>query len=69
MTLDSAQVVTNQLHALEAAFRKGGCDHPSVEMTLSLVPLIVLVELHVSNRGLVALKPGHPPEFVDLVVG
>ena len=69
MSLDSAQVVTNQLHALEAAFRKGGCDHPSVEMTLSLVPLIVLVELHVSNRGLVALKPGHPPEFVDLVVG
>jgi hypothetical protein len=37
-------------------------------MTLSLVPLIVLVELHVSNRGLVALKPGQPPAFVDLVV-
>lgn len=69
MSLDSAQTVTQQLHALEAAFRKGGSDHPSVEMTLSLVPLIVLVELHVSNRGLVALKPGQPPEFVDLVVG
>lgn len=68
MSLESAQVVTDQLHALEAAFKKGGCDHPSVEMTLSLVPLIVLVELHVSNRGLVALKPGQPPEFVDLVV-
>lgn len=69
MSLDLAQAVTNQLHALEEAFRKGGSQHPSVEMTLSLIPLIVLVELHVSNRGLVALKPGSPPEFVDLVVG
>lgn len=68
MSLESAQTVTKQLRAMEAAFKKGGCDHPSVEMTLSLVPLIVLVELHVSNRGLVALKPGQPPAFVDLVV-
>lgn len=68
MSLDSAQVVTAQLHAMEDAFKRGGSDHPSVEMTLSLVPLIVLVELHVSNRGLVALKPGSPPEFVDLIV-
>lgn len=68
MSLESAQVVTDQLHKMEDAFKKGGCDHPSVEMTLSLVPLIVLVELHVSNRGLVALKPGQPPQFVDLVV-
>ncbi len=68
MSLDSAQAVTDQLHALEAAFRKGGSSHPSVEMTLSLIPLIVLVELHVSNRGLVSLKPGSPPEFVELVV-
>jgi adenine deaminase len=68
MSLDSAQAVTKQLREMEAAFKKGGCDHPSVEMTLSLVPLIVLVELHVSNRGLVALKPGQPPAFVDLVV-
>jgi adenine deaminase len=69
MSLDSAKAVTEQLHALERAFKLGGCDHPSVEMTLSLVPLIVLIELHVSNRGLVALKPGMPPEFVELVVG
>ncbi|MCK6580074.1 MAG: amidohydrolase family protein [Anaerolineae bacterium] len=68
MSLDSAQEVTRQLHTLEAAFRAAGSDHPSVEMTLSLIPLIVLVELHVSNRGLVALKPGQPPAFVDLVM-
>lgn len=67
MSLDSAQAVTDQLHAMEEAFRAGGSDHPSVEMTLSLLPLIVLVELHISNRGLVALKPGQPPEFVDLI--
>jgi adenine deaminase len=68
MSLESAEVVTEQLHALEEAFRKAGSDHPDLEMTLSLLPLIVLVELHVSNRGLVELKPGHPPQFVDLVV-
>jgi adenine deaminase len=68
MSLDSAQAVTDQLHGLERAFKEAGCDHPSVEMTLSLVPLIVLVELHVSNRGLVALKPGQPPAFVELVM-
>ena len=68
MSLESAQVVTEQLHRLERAFKDAGCPHDSVEMTLSLLPLIVLVELHVSNRGLVALKPGQPPAFVDLVV-
>lgn len=68
MSLDSAQAVTEQLHTMEEAFKKGGSNHPSVEMTLSLLPLIVLVELHISNRGLVSLKPGQPPEFVDLIV-
>jgi len=68
MSLESAQAVTEQLHAMEQAFKDAGSMHPSVEMTLSLLPLIVLVELHVGNRGLVALKPGQPPQFVDLVV-
>jgi hypothetical protein len=30
--------------------------------------LIVLEELHLSNRGLVELKAGQPPKFVDLFV-
>jgi adenine deaminase len=68
MSLESAEDVTRQLNAMEQAFKDAGSDHPSVEMTLSLIPLIVLVELHVGNRGLVALKPGQPPAFVDLVV-
>jgi adenine deaminase len=67
MSLEPAATVTEQLHALEQAFRDAGCPYDSVEMTLSLLPLIVLVELHVSNRGLVELMPGQPPQFVELI--
>ncbi len=35
--------------------------HKSFEMTLSLAGLVVLGELHLSNRGLVALQEGQPP--------
>lgn len=68
MSLASAEEVTEQLHELDQALRDAGSEHPDLEMTLSLLPLIVLVELHVGNRGLVELKPGQPPQFVDLVV-
>lgn len=68
MSLEPAGVVSTQLSELEQAFRDAGVEHASVEMTLSLIALIVLVELHISNRGLVALRPGHPPSFVDLVL-
>ncbi|MFW6183868.1 MAG: adenine deaminase [Chloroflexota bacterium] len=68
MSLASAEKVTEQLHELDRALRDAGSEHPDLEMTLSLLPLIVLVELHVGNRGLVELKPGQPPQFVDLVV-
>jgi adenine deaminase len=37
-------------------------------MTISLLGLIVLEELHLSNQGLVELKPGQLPRFVDLLV-
>jgi len=37
-----------------------------VEMTISLLGLIVLGELHLSNRGLVELKEGEAPRFVTL---
>lgn len=69
MSLERAEVVTEQLHALDRALQEAGSEHPDLEMTLSLLPLIVLVELHVGNRGLVELKPGQPPQLVDLVVG
>jgi adenine deaminase len=67
MSLESAETVTRQLQAMEQAFKDAGCPFDSVEMTLSLLPLIVLVELHLSNRGLVELMPGQPPRFVELV--
>jgi len=68
MSLESVEVVSRQLKAIENGLKKAGCMHDSVEMTISLLGLIVLEELHLSNRGLVELKPGQPPRFVDLVV-
>jgi adenine deaminase len=68
MSLEPADKVSAQLNKLEEAFKEAGVEHDSVEMTLSLIPLIVLVELHLSNRGLVELKPGQPPTFVDLLL-
>lgn len=68
MSLESVEVVSGQLKQIEAAIRKAGCPHDSAEMTISLLGLIVLEELHLSNQGLVALKPGELPKFVDLVV-
>jgi adenine deaminase len=69
MTLESVNKAAKQVRAIEDAIKKAGCPADSVEMTLSLLGLIVLEELHLSNKGLVELKPGQPPKFVDLVVG
>jgi adenine deaminase len=68
MSLESVEVVAQQLRAVENGLKKAGCMYDSVEMTISLLGLIVLEELHLSNQGLVELKPGQPPRFVDLVV-
>jgi adenine deaminase len=68
MALDSAAVVAERVEGIEAGLKAAGCPHDSAEMTISLLGLIVIEELHLSNRGLVALKPGEPPKFVDLVV-
>jgi len=68
MSLESVEVVSGQLKKIEDGLKKAGCMHDSVEMTISLLGLIVLEELHLSNKGLVELKPGQPPRFVDLVV-
>lgn len=67
MSLEPAEVVAGQVEKLEDAFKAAGCIHDSIEMTLSLLALIVLEELHLSNQGLVELKPGQPPRFVDLI--
>jgi adenine deaminase len=68
MTLESVEVAAKQLKAIEAGLKKAGCMADSVEMTISLLGLIVLEELHLSNQGLVELKPGQLPRFVDLEV-
>ncbi len=68
MALDSAEEVAEKLEGIEEGLKAAGCPHEAAEMTISLLGLIVIEELHLSNRGLVALKPGQPPAFVDLIV-
>jgi Adenine deaminase len=66
MSLEPVEVAAKQVREVEAALKAAGCAADSIEMTFSLLGLIVLEELHLSNRGLVALRPGRPPEFVSL---
>ncbi|MCL4562836.1 MAG: amidohydrolase family protein [Chloroflexi bacterium] len=68
MSLESVGVVAEQVNSIEKALKKAGSPDSSIEMTMSLLGLIVLEELHISNQGLVELKPGQMPKFVDLVV-
>ncbi len=56
MSLESVEVVSGQLKQIEAAIRKAGCPHDSAEMTISLLGLIVLEELHLSNQGLGSIE-------------
>ena len=69
MSLDGVPAVAEQVRALEEAWRAIGCPWIGPEMTFSLLALIVLSELHLSNRsgfGYVKLNPA--PEMVPLVV-
>jgi adenine deaminase len=68
MALESVDQAARQVTEVEKAIKKAGCPYDSFEMTLSLLGLIVLEALHLSNKGLVALQPGCPPEFVELLV-
>lgn len=68
MSLKSVAEAAEEVRAVEAALKEAGCVADSVEMTFSLLALIVLEELHLSNRGLVSLKPGEAPKFVELFV-
>ncbi len=68
MTLEPVETAAEQIRAVEDAIKKAGCPADSMEMTLSLLGLIVIEELHLSNKGLVELKPGKPPRFVNLCV-
>jgi len=69
MALESVAKTAKMLCEIEDSFKKAGCEYDSIEMTISLLGLIVLEELHLSNKGYVALKPGQMPKFVDLFAG
>jgi len=66
MSLKSVREAADELKSIEMAIKEAGCPHDAVEMTISLLGLIVLPELHLSNKGLVRLKDGEPPCFVSL---
>ena len=68
MTLKSIPEAAKQVQAIEAAIKNAGCPFESFEMTLSLLGLIVLESLHLSNKGLVELKGGAPPKIVPLII-
>ncbi|WDP88899.1 MAG: adenine deaminase [Desulfobacter sp.] len=68
MSLETVETAAASVKRVERAMADIGCSHPSFEMTLSLLGLVVLGELRLSNRGLVQMKDGKPPEFVDLIV-
>lgn len=68
MGLSSVETTAQGVLAVETALAQIGCPHKSFEMTLSLLGLVVLGELRLSNRGLVALQEGQPPRFVDLIL-
>jgi adenine deaminase len=69
MSLESCEVAAKRVKEIEIALKKTGCQHESVEMTMSLIALVCIPEIHMSNRGLVLLKDGAPPRLVSLVVG
>ncbi|MEH0021146.1 MAG: adenine deaminase C-terminal domain-containing protein [Desulfobacter sp.] len=68
MSLEPVETAARGVEAIEAAMAEIGCPHPAFEMTMSLLGLVVLGELRLSNRGLVEMKDGAPPAFVDLIL-
>jgi len=68
MSLSSVEVTAAGILSIETALQKIGCAHVAFEMTMSLMGLVVLGELRLSNRGLVEMMDGKSPEFVDLII-
>lgn len=68
MSLEPVDAVARGVNGIEAALEEIGCAHPAFEMTLSLLGLVVLGELRLSNRGLVEMKDGAAPKFVNLMI-
>ncbi|OHT06209.1 AdeC [Tritrichomonas foetus] len=68
MSLEGLEVAAKQIEDIERALAKAGCPYDNFEMTLSLLGLICIPDLHISNKGLVRLVGDKPPEIVDLIV-
>ncbi len=68
MSLSSVETTADGVSSIEKALQQIGCPHVAFEMTMSLLGLVVLGELRLSNRGLVEMKEGQAPGFVDLIV-
>ncbi len=68
MCVEPVETAAEKIHTIENALKKAGCPYASIEMTLSLLGLIVIEELRLSNRGLAELKSNQPIQFVDWIV-
>ena len=68
MTLAGLETAAKQIEEIEEAIKKAGCPYANFEMTLSLLGLICIPELHISNQGLIRLGEGESPHVVDLIV-
>ncbi|MBU0973494.1 MAG: adenine deaminase, partial [Proteobacteria bacterium] len=68
MSLLPIEEAAQGIASIEEALGQIGCPHPAFEMTMSLMGLVVLGELRLSNRGLVEMKDGQPPRFVELIL-
>ena len=68
MTLENAETTSGQLCRVEQALKDAGCPYDGFEMTLNTAALIVLEQLHITNRGLVEMKDGKPACPVPLIM-
>jgi adenine deaminase len=66
MSLEPYEEVARKSEAIGEALRKAGCSLDHAFMTLSFLALVVLPELHISDKGLVEVGEGGFG-FVDLV--
>ena len=53
MNVKTAEEMSENVEALEGAWKEIGCDIVSPFMTMALIPLACLPELRLTNRGLV----------------
>jgi adenine deaminase len=68
MSLSAVDITAAGVSSIEKALQEIGCPHEAFEMTMSLMGLVVLGELRLSNRGLVEMMDGQAPGFVDLII-